>query len=302
MESTTFTYKSHDEKDIFVYKWSPAGTPKATMLVIHGLAEHAMRYEKFAEKATEAGYLLYALDWRGHGKTAGSASELGVIDNDGWNFVVNDLHLLGKKIQTEHPNLPFFIFGHSIGAELTQDYIIRWGSEPKAVMLSGPQSQQPGYLLLLGEMLGKSEIKKLGPRTPSKTFQKMSYDKFNRAFRPNITTSDWITSDVAEAKIVADDNLCGWAPSTQLSVELMRGFKRIHKKSNRQLIPKSLPIRIIYGGADVSCGGKTLIKKYYALGLKVDSKSYPGKRHELLHETNRKEVMQEIIDWFDSQL
>ena len=307
MKSSSFTYNTQDDKQVFVYKWLPeSGDPKALLLVVHGLAEHAGRYADFAEVAVQKGYAVYAPDLRGQGKTASIASELGILDNDGWNFIVNDLRLLANKMKDDYPNLPFFLFGHSLGGEIAQDYMIRWGSELKGVVLSAPQSQQPAYILLLGELLGKLEIKKLGPLAPSKTFQKLAWEKFNKPFKPEETDFDWISTDPKEAKKYADDNLCGWTPSTVFATEITRGFKRIHKKANREMVPDNLPVFVLCGTQDssnnFSKSVKTFIKKYKGLGKNIDSKFYPGKRHDLLHEVNRDEVTQDIIRWLDSQM
>ena len=306
MQSSTFTYKTHDDKDVFVYKWTPDEAPKAMLLVIHGLADHAGRYEEFAKTATQAGYVLFAPDLRGHGKTAGKASELGILEIDGWNSVMNDLRILATQMKTDYPNLPFFLFGHSMGSEFSQDYMIRWGSEVKAVALSAPQSQQPLYILLFGELLGKGEINKLGPKAPSITFQKLAWEKFNKQFKPVETDFDWISTDSKEVKKYADDVLCGWVPSTVFATEITRGFKRIHKKANREMIPNDLPIFVICGTQDSSNNFgrwvKIFIKKYTSLGKHIESKFYPGNRHDLLHDVNRADVTQDIIKWFDSHL
>ena len=306
MQSSNFIFKTHDDKEISVYKWKPEGAPKAALLIIHGLADHAGRYEELAENATNMGYVVYAPDLRGHGKTAGTASKLGILDNDGWNSILNDLQLLTTQMKSEFPNLPFFLFGHSLGSEFAQDYIIRWGSKLSAVVLSAPQSQQPFYILLFGEMLGKGEIKKLGPLAPSPTFRKLGWEKFNKPFRPAETDYDWVSTDSKEVKKYMDDVFCGWVPSTVFATEITRGFKRIHNKSNRELVPNNLPIFVLCGTQDSSNNFgknvKTLVKKYKGLGKKIECKFYPEKRHDLLHETNHAEVTQDIIQWFDSHI
>ncbi len=306
MQSSNFTFKTHDDTEISVYKWTPEVTPKALILVIHGLADHAGRYEELAENATNKGYAVYAPDLRGHGKTVRTASGLGILDTNGWNLILNDLQVLTTQMQEEYPNLPFFLFGHSLGLEFAQDYIIRWGSTVKAVVLSAPQSQQPFYILLFGEMLGKGEIKKLGPLAPSPTFQKLGWEKFNKPFRPAATDYDWISTDSKEVKKYIDDVFCGWIPSTVFATEITRGFKRIHKSSNREMIPNDLPILVLCGTQDSSNSFgknvKTLEKKYKGLGKHVESKYYPDKRHDLLHESNRAEVIQDIIHWFETYI
>jgi alpha-beta hydrolase superfamily lysophospholipase len=306
MITTSFSFKTRDDSKIHVYKWSPVDSPKGMILVIHGLADHARRYEEFAEKSTEAGYVVYGPDLRGHGMTAANASNLGVLEPNGWELIIDDLLLLTERIKKEYPKLALFMFGHSLGAEFTQSYMIRSGSELKAVVLSAPQSQQPLSIRLLGEFLGKNEMKRLGPLAPSKIFRSLAWEKFNKPFKPEETDFDWISTDSTSVKLYMDDSLCGWIPSTTFATEITRGFKTISKKSNREMIPHTLPILVLCGTRDAtnSFGKnvKTLIRKFKVIGKNIESKFYLEKRHDLLHEVNRQEVTNDIINWFDTHL
>ena len=97
MKSDTFTFKTSDGIQIFTYRWMPdqASAVKGAVQIAHGMAEHAARYERFADALTKAGYAVYANDHRGHGKTAGSQDNLGYFaDENGWEKVVEDMHTL----------------------------------------------------------------------------------------------------------------------------------------------------------------------------------------------------------------
>ncbi|MFH1313059.1 MAG: alpha/beta hydrolase, partial [Candidatus Eisenbacteria bacterium] len=137
MESSTFTYKDQDGVEVFVYKWSPGSSPEAAVQIAHGLAEHAARYEEFAEFLTGAGYVCYADDHRGHGKTAGDGKNLGRLGPGGWDSTVKALKALTDIIKKDNPGIPLFMIGHSWGSLLAQDYIEQWGSEIKGIILSG---------------------------------------------------------------------------------------------------------------------------------------------------------------------
>src|SRR4051812_30251869 len=101
MDASTFTFKSGDGVEIFVYKWLPSGTPRAAVQIIHGMAEHAARYAHVAEALTGAGYAVYADDHRGHGRTARDEDVGHFADADGWNKVASDLHQLNGIIRKE---------------------------------------------------------------------------------------------------------------------------------------------------------------------------------------------------------
>jgi alpha-beta hydrolase superfamily lysophospholipase len=108
MQSATITFRSPDGPEIFVYKWEPdAGVqPRAVVQIAHGAAEHARRYERFASCLASAGFVVYADDHRGHGKTAGVLEKAGIAGPDAWNGMLRDMHQLSDIIGKENPGFP----------------------------------------------------------------------------------------------------------------------------------------------------------------------------------------------------
>ncbi len=140
MSTTTFTFTDAGGWEIFVYKWAPdgwAGRLKGAVQVVHGAAEHAGRYERFAKFLNSRGYVVYGDDHRGHGRTAGDLVRAGIAGEDGWEYMLQGELQLTKVIKEENPGLPVFLFGHSMGSFMGQQYIERWGSELRGVILSG---------------------------------------------------------------------------------------------------------------------------------------------------------------------
>src|ERR1700681_2908327 len=88
----------------------PGGAPRAAVLLVHGMAEHAARYVRFAEELAAAGYAVYAPDLRGHGRTAGDAAQLGWAGADGWNAMLRDLGRLMELLAERHPGVPHILF------------------------------------------------------------------------------------------------------------------------------------------------------------------------------------------------
>jgi len=118
MKKDTITFNTSDGVQVFVYKWLPddLSKVKGVVQIAHGMAEHAARYERFADALTKAGYAVYANDHRGHGKTAGTQDHVGYFaDENGWERVVNDMHTLTGIIKKENPGKHLFLFGHSMG-------------------------------------------------------------------------------------------------------------------------------------------------------------------------------------------
>jgi len=315
MKSSSFTFKDQDGIEIFVYKWAPETQFKAAVQIIHGLAEHAKRYERLAEVLCKEGYICYANDQRGHGLTAGDLTEAtlkgnaGVLGPSGWRGVVNDVHELSMIIKKENPNLPLFLIGHSWGAFIAQDYIEEWGNEIKGCILSGTRGKISVMVIKGGKMIIKGEMKKLGPNEPSQKLHDMNFVDNNQNWQKEegATGYEWLSRDKEEVQKYIDDPWCGFVSPANLWLEFLKGFEKIYDSENEQKIPKNLPVFFI-SGALCPIGKKTKwvqanIKRYKGYGMKdVTYKFYNDARHELFNEINREEVFKDVINWLDSHL
>ena len=135
MDETTITITTDDGIELQVYRWAPAGKPKAAVQLHHGLGEHAGRYRRFAEAITAAGYLVYAPDQRASGRTANG--EYGNWGPDGWAGWVHDYALVNQRIREDNPGLKVALFGHSLGSFGAQHYLLEHSADVDAVVLSG---------------------------------------------------------------------------------------------------------------------------------------------------------------------
>ncbi|PKN70891.1 MAG: alpha/beta hydrolase, partial [Deltaproteobacteria bacterium HGW-Deltaproteobacteria-10] len=199
MKSDTFTFKTSDGMQIFTYKWMPdeASFVKGAVQIAHGMAEHAARYERFAETLTKAGYAVYANDHRGHGKTAGSQEEIGYFaDENGWEKVVEDMHTLTGIIKNDCPKKSFFLFGHSMGSFLSRHYSMLYANELSGLVLSGTGGD-PGIIGKIGLFIAKMDARIHGKKAKSEIMNKLSFGAFNGAFKPNRTDYDWLSRDNA---------------------------------------------------------------------------------------------------------
>jgi len=315
LKSSTFTFNDQDNIKIFVYKWEPETPPKAVVQIVHGLAEHAKRYARVAEALCNDGYICYANDARGHGRTAGDLTEktlagnAGVLGPNGWRGVVNDLHELTNIIKKELPDLPIFLIGHSWGAMLTQDYIQDWGNELKGAILSGTNGKVRALVVKAGKLILNREIKKLGPTEPSQKMYDMNFKSNNHDWdiEEGATGFEWLSRDKEEVQKYIDDPWCGFVSPANLWLEFLYGLEKIYDSKQEQNIPKDLPIHFISGSLCV-IGNKTksviaMIKRLNKYGIKdVTYKFYQDARHEIFNEINRDEVHQDVINWLNSHL
>lgn len=310
MIAASFTFQSSDGTEIFAMRWSPEGLrkPKAAVQIAHGYAEHIGRYDVFASKLAEAGIVVYGNDHRGHGKTNGNVGEaICFADEAGFDKVVADMRALTEIIQSENPAIPLFLFGHSMGSMLTRRYIQLYGDDFAGAVLSG-SGVFSNALLKLGTVVAVSEIKRKGRAHPSRLLDKLVFQNFNRGFKPARTDLDWLSRDGAEVDRFLVDPLRGKIGSAGYFHDFFSGLLVMNNVENIRSTPKVLPLHFISGTAD-PVGGKAgkgivqICKAYQQAGLlNVSCKLYEGARHELLNETNKDEVAQDIIEWIFARL
>jgi len=270
------------------------------------MAETAARYGRFAEVLTKNGYIVYANDHRGHGMTSGDLENVGYLaEEDGFDWMVKDMHQLTTLIKKEYPEFPVFLFGHSMGSFAAQRYIMLFGKEIKGVILSGSNGSA-ALLHNLGFLVAGHEVKKRGRRVKSERMNKLSFGSFNNAFRPNRTEFDWLSRDNGEVDKYINDPYCGSVFTAGFFYDFMKGLKETDKLKNVLLVPKDLPVYIFSGDKDPVGGAGKGVRKLYNTYKKcglldVSMKLYPEGRHEMLNETNRDEVMKDVVDWLDSK-
>jgi alpha-beta hydrolase superfamily lysophospholipase len=309
MRSEPFWHRADDGVELHVHRWLPADTVprKAVVHIAHGMAEHGGRYARAAEALTEAGYVVYADDHRGHGKTAKTDDDLGFFAAErGFDRAVRDLEELLALELRDNPGLGVVLFGHSMGSFMTQRFVIEHGEALAGAVLSG-SGGKPGLLASAGRLVARVERMRVGARGKSNLLDGMSFGRFNKDFAPTRTDFDWLSRDPAEVDAYVADPRCGFACTTQLWVDLLDALDAISRPEEQARIPKELPIYVFSGAEDpVGEHGKSverLLAAYRRAGLRrVTSRIYPGARHEMLNETNRDEVVRDLIGWLDASV
>ena len=293
--------------NIHVRRCDPDETPRGIVQIAHGIAEYALRYDAFAEFLAQNGFVVVANDHLGHGQSICSEDDLGFFaEHHGWELAVGDMRKLYELMRKEFPELPYFLFGHSMGSFLTRTYLIKFQDGLAGAVISGT-GQQPGLVVKVGRMLSASEIKKNGARFKSQKLNDLAFGSYNKAFEPKRTDFDWLSRDNAQVDKYIADPLCGFLPSAQLQNDMMGGILYIQDQKNVERMKKDLPVYFMSGDMDpVGAAGKGVLKaveSFKKAGMQdVTVKLYPGGRHEMLNETNRDEVFADVLAWLNSKL
>ncbi len=306
MAKSENTFTTNDNVNI-VYFEHTTENPKANVIIVHGMAEHAQRYDDFANFLNKNGFNVYAYDQRGHGKTAGKVEKQGFFaEKDGWNKVTGDLKTMIETANSEFPDIPVFIFGHSMGTFVTRTYIADYDDCVRGVILSGTTGSagllgKTGILLTNIIMLFKKK------NSPSPLMNKLSFGDFNKAFKPNRTDFDWLSRDEAQVDKYIEDPYCGAIFSVGFYNDMMKGLEYVNKTTVAEKVRKDLPMFLISGDKDpVSKNGKQVkdvFEMYKNTGISdISMKLYEGARHEILNEINKDEVYNDILNWLNKHL
>lgn len=279
---TAHSYADAEGVTIHYYVWK-AAKPTAILQLTHGLGDHAGRYEQVAQDLVRAGYTVYADDHRGHGATGmeqqgGDASKLGRLGPGGLRATVEGVRQLSALIRTENPGLPLALLGHSWGSLMVQMIINSHSADYDAVVLTG---------------------------TAYRTFRHMNGGDLNKAHAHLGTTgNEWLSRDPAVAEQFAADPLTFYADALKL-FGLRDGLRLLGRPAKD--LEHTLPLLIMIGSED-SLGGERSVGRLAADYVKrsrlhdVDVIVYPGARHEVFNETNRDEVIADLVTWLDARL
>jgi alpha-beta hydrolase superfamily lysophospholipase len=249
------------------------------------MGEHAARYRRPAEALTAAGYVVYANDHRGHGKTAGSVERQGDLGPAGWGGLMSDLGELGGIARREHPGIPLVVLGHSMGSFALQSFLLDHSADVDAAVLSGT-----------------SALDVIAPGIDPT--QEVDLSAFNAPFEPARTDYDWLSRDPAEVDAYVADPACGFGVKPAGTASMLDGLADTGDAERLAGIRSDLPIYVLSGDADPLAGGGPLIElvadRYREAGVRdVTVALYPGARHEVFNETNRDEITAALVAWLD---
>ena len=286
-------------------RWLPDGEVRGTVQIVHGASEHSGRYGRLAEALTSRGLAVYAMDLRGHGRTAES-SGIGRFGGQGAGAGVDDLvedvHGLQLLIADDHPGVPPVLLGHSMGSIIALASAERDGAGLVGLVLSGPIGAAPQLadtVAALEEAVaagaGDNALDALGA--------------FNQPFEPARTRYDWLSRDPAEVDAYIADPLSG--DDMPLTAAYAAGVFRLAVESATPeaiaQLPDDLPVLLLSGRLDPVGGAEAaqvtaLAELLRARGLSVEQHVYPDARHEVFNETNRDEVTGDLLTWLNRRV
>lgn len=302
------TYIPMKQKDGYLTKLTyfvSPNKPKASILILHGMAEHQIRYQAFAEYLVKNDYDVYCYDHRGHG-TDKKLSDLGFFaPENGSQLVVEDAINVSTYIQQNNRSNKFFLIGHSMGSIIARN-VIQTYDKYNGVVLSG--TLYPPKLLTASGLLVASLIRKFkGPKHVSPFMNNLMFGSKKYTSLSTRTAFDWLTRSNPIVGAYIHDPYCGFTCTVSFYQDLVMLTQNIIRKKQIRLTRKDLPLFIVSGEKDPVGGYGKEVNKFLSVLNKcefknVASKLYPEYRHEILNELNNEEVYNDIQQWISKRI
>jgi len=279
MDYKSTAYASFDGIKLSGYLWEPNEKPKALINLVHGFGEYSERYDHWAKKFTEHGFVVHAIDYRGHGKSDGRRGYVNSFDD-----FLNDIDVLVKESTKLYPNLDQFIYGHSLGGNIVSNYILKNHNNFKLAVISSPWYQLAFNPSALSLLLARF-IKRLFP----KFTQNAKLDVKGLSHDQELVNK-YITDPLVHEKI-----------SVRMFFEIYNAGQWVLNNADKLHIP----VLLQHGTGDPVTSHKAsreFFEKAKALGKDIEYKEWEGLYHELHNEVERDEIFEYVNNWINKKL
>lgn len=263
-----------------VQGWEPDNrSPKALVALLHGLGEHTGRYAHVAQALTDAGYALFGFDLRGHGRSGGARGHTPSLE-----AYIQDIRQFFKYLVTRYPEIPHFLYGHSLGGFLSIVYALQYRNGLKGVIITGAALRSA-----LQEQKAKiAMIKLLGTLAPTVTI-------------PSGLETSALSRDLDVVNAYISDPLVHNKTSLGFGKAALKAIDLCFTRA-RDLTP---PLLIMHGEADrlaYPSGSEDFASLACVTNRDVTLKLWDGMYHEIHNEPEKAEVFQFMIEWLDNHL
>jgi len=276
MKHTEFKFRTFDGLQLFGQSWQPEDQPRAVICLVHGMGEHSGRYAHVADALTQAGYVLFTFDIRGHGQSEGPRGH-----TPSYEALMQDISSLLEVANKQFPQLSSFLYGHSLGGNLVLNYVISRQPKLKGVIATGPwlrlSFEPPAFKIILGQMMNK--IWPSFSQSSGLDTKALSHDpEVVRAYENDPLVHDHISARM----------FVGIYQSGQWALEHASEF--------------SLPLLLMHGGADKITSVKASSEFADKISENCNLKIWNGLYHEIHNEPEKEEFFKFLIDWLDKEV
>ena len=273
LEPGTVAIHAHDGTQLLTRHWGPSTPPRGVLVIVHGLKDYSARYAAMGERLAAAGYSVYAFDLRGHGRSDGAR-----VYPDRWLDYVNDLRTVLHDVARAVPGVPVFVFGHSMGGAIATLTAELPGAQLAGLITSG------AALAIAKPPLAIGVTRTIGALLPGAALLELPNAEFS--------------SDPAAAKTMDKDPLVEQDKVPARTAAGLIGGIHLIWSGVDQL---TLPMLVLHGGADTvtpPAGSRMLVAAAPSADKALHI--YPGLAHDLVHEPQGTQVVDDIQAWLDA--
>lgn len=277
MKHTEGTFKSIRDLNIHYEAWLPDGDVKAVLFVVHGLGEYCGRYTNVINRFVPLGYAVYGLDHIGHGKSDGPREFV-----ESFSDFFAPLNTYYNMVKGWQPGKPFFIYGHSMGGLISNNYLVDHQADFKGAIISAGLFSVPANVSPMTVTMGKI-LSRLAPM----------------AGVVSLDTAG-VSRDPAVVDAYNKDPLIfhGKTPA-RLASEMMKAMQRITAEAGKI----SLPLFIVHGSADRVVDPHDTQSLYDTVSSKDKTrKLYEGLYHEVHNEPERETMFKDLEIWLKAHV
>ena len=241
--------------------------------MVHGLGEHSGRYKALAERFVERGYTVFAFDHPGHGQTAGKRAFVRRFSE----FTDNLLDVV-RRVRTGFPNLPLYLYGHSMGGLISVHFLAEHQALFRAAVVSAAPAGIPSHVSRATIVIGRL----LSRLIPGMGLVPLEADGVSRD--PAVVDAYKADPLVHHGRITA-----------RLASELMIAMERLPAAAARI----RLPVLTMNGSADTLVDAGDTARLHGLLPDDIDKTlhQYEGLHHEIHNEPEREQVLSDVLDW-----
>jgi len=285
--------------DVHVYIYTPKKTPQYFLQITHGMCEYLERYEPFIRYMTSKGVLVAGHDHAGHGNSIQSMEDLGYFSKDPFDLtLVKDLKNVSDFLTDKFSSLPHFILGHSMGSFVLRKYLMKYGRSLSGIFISGTGGTNKG--ISPGITLAKSMAAVKGDAHRSSLFNSIFFQGFNKNYKKEKDEFSWLSRDPKIRNAYRKDPKCNYTFTLNAFIGFLTIMSDVTGDGWADKMPKDVPFHLFSGKEDpVGAYGKgvqeTFERLLEAKVKEVTLKLYEGGRHEMLNETNKKEVYEDLF-------
>ncbi len=293
-----------EDTNLVSYAWFNKDVEyKGTIQIFHGMAEHILRYDEFAENLASNGFIVIGHDHYAHGSSS-KPDKLGIIENgDFMTKIIDACHTVRHAYPEYFDQNKNYLFAHSMGSMAAQRYIQLFPTDFSKVILCGTDIGSLKYKMSV--FLTDKIMKKYGPISYTKIVKKFSMDAFNKKFKKDHPNLGWLSVNKENIKRYENDPLCGVEFPTNYYNSISKLLIEAAKPENIKKINKTTKILLIAGAEDpvtnFAKSTKKLCDLYNKHQLTARKIIYFGSRHEILNECDKikTEATKDIINFYN---